>query len=297
MSVANGCIQIIILKCLIRWPHRDFHIIVICKPGTHRHRLTIHSCSKRGLKFLYRLKTLSLFFGQSFADDRLQFRIEHIELGRFGQMLHQDFTRRFPIERHLTRQHFVSNHTHRINIDARPVTSPGYFRSHVINGPHTLRMGTALRRTDEFGQADIRNFQMPVIPENIRWLQITMYQPAIMQKAESLASLFQNLTSLLTGHTGGIFFDRLRQCVPGNVLHQNPVVAVGIGFHIKNRHQIRMAQIQTLRNTTKLNLHVVVQKFKRNFLPGIGQGIVNLTKTATMDRSLDGHPLKWLISG
>ncbi len=73
-----------------------------------------------------------------------------------------------------------------------------------------------------------------------------MYNAAIMEKAQSSRHAAQPFQNFFHGHTVRIVLKRLVESATADILHDYPVVMVGILADVEDRYQILVLQIQAL---------------------------------------------------
>ena len=78
------------------------------------------------------------------------------------------------------------------------------------------------------------------------------------------------------------------QSLATNILHHDPVFLFGILFHVEDRDQVRMFQIQALRNTAQFHFEIIVQQLQRDFFAGIAERVINFAESTSVNCSLDG---------
>ena len=114
-----------------------------------------------------------------------------------------------------------------------------------------------------------------------------MHQAPVMQKNEPRCHARQPVQDLLQGHAVRMLLQRIMQTLPAHIFHHNPVIPFRILTNVEDRHQVRVLQVQTLRNSPQLHFQIVVQQFERDFLARICDRIVDLAEPAAMNRTLD----------
>ena len=115
-----------------------------------------------------------------------------------------------------------------------------------------------------------------------------MHQSSIMQEAQTRRHPVQPAKDFIQRKSRRIFLQHFIQAFASDILHDDPVIFVGILPHVKDCHQIRVLQIQTLGHTTQFDFHVVVQQLQRDLFTGVGQRIVHFTKSTAMNCAFDG---------
>ena len=112
--------------------------------------------------------------------------------------------------------------------------------------------------------------------------------PTIVQEAQPLDHAREPLRHVLDRHAVRIFVEHLGEALAGDEFHDHPVVAVGVRFDVEDRHQVGMFQIEALRNAAQLDVEVLLEQLERDFLAGVGEGVIHLAEAAPVDGPLDG---------
>ncbi len=65
------------------------------------------------------------------------------------------------------------------------------------------------------------------------------------------------------------------------------MIAVGIPLDVENCDQVRVLEIQALRDAAELDVEVLLEQLERHFFAGVGEGVIDFAKTAAVDGPLD----------
>ena len=57
--------------------------------------------------------------------------------------------------------------------------------------------------------------------------------------------------------------------------------------NVEQAEQIRMLEVQALRNAAQLDFQIAANQLQRDFLAGVAQGVINLAEPAAADAALD----------
>ena len=112
-------------------------------------------------------------------------------------MFHEDFCRRFAREWQPSRQELIQDDAQCIDIDLRTILAPRDFGSHVIDGPHTLGVLPPMITIELFREPHVTNFDGPILAIDVRWLEITVYDPPVVQIGNSGHHSPQPVTNLV----------------------------------------------------------------------------------------------------
>src|SRR5207237_10762906 len=78
------------------------------------------------------------------------------------------------------------------------------------------------------------------------------------------------------------------QRLAGNVFHDHPVIALGIGAEIDQSHEVGMFEVEALGHAAQLDLEIVpANQLQGHFLAAVAQRIVHLAEAAPADAPLE----------
>ena len=119
-----------------------------------------------------------------------------------------------------------------------------------------------------------------------------MHDPAVVQERDAGCHAGQPFLDLFHRHAVRISRGHLVEAITGDILHDNPVVAIGVCADIENCHQVRVLQVQALRDAAEFDFEVVVEQLQRDFLAGVAERVVDLAEATAMNGPLDGVAIK-----
>ena len=209
-------------------------------------------------------------------------------------MLHQDFSRRFSVERDPSGQQLVQHDAQAVDVDFSAVAAVRHFGSHVIHGPHALCLGTAVAFGDEFREADVANLDDAVLQKHIGRFEVAVHDPPVVQEAEPIRHPGQPMLHFLDRKTVEMGIEDLREALTRHVFHHDPVIAVGVLLDVKDRDEVGMLQVEALGNSPELHVEVILQKLEGHLLPGISEGIIHLPEASPVNGPLDCVAVKRL---
>ena len=114
-----------------------------------------------------------------------------------------------------------------------------------------------------------------------------MHNAVVVQIAHRLAQSHEPLLGQLLGKSLGMTVEHDVEGLAGNVFHHNPVIALGIRFHVVKGDQVRMLEVQTLGHAAQLNLLIAAHQFERYFLAAVADSVVDFPEAAAADAALD----------
>ena len=129
---------------------------------------------------------MSRILGQRLADDVHVGRRQHAQIGRRGQMLHQNLAGALPIERHAAGQHLVQDDSRGIDVDLFVVVAGGDLGGHVVDGADALSLGRALTAADELAQSVVADFHRSILDKDVSRLEIAVDDAVVMQARHRL---------------------------------------------------------------------------------------------------------------
>ena len=65
----------------------------------------------------------------------------------------------------------------------------------------------------------------------------------------------------------------------GDILHHDPLIALGVAAEIEERNEVRMLEVQALRDAAKLNVAVAADELERDFLAAVERPRNRLRRT------------------
>src|SRR5262245_37299883 len=87
------------------------------------------------------------------------------------------------------------------------------------------------------------------------------------------------------------------QRLAGNVFHDDPLIAILVGFEIVNADEIRVLEIDANFDTAHLNAAIAAQQFEGDLFAAIRYGEINLAETTFADPALDRVTVERLLAG
>ena len=114
-----------------------------------------------------------------------------------------------------------------------------------------------------------------------------MDQAGPVQEADAVGDAADPGDRLVDRDAVRVRLQRLGERRRGDVLHHDPVVAVGVGPHVEQRHQVRMRQVQALPHAAELDVEVVLQQLQRDLAAAVGRRLVHLAERPAVDRPAD----------
>ena len=84
------------------------------------------------------------------------------------------------------------------------------------------------------------------------------------------------------------FFQRM----VGHQFHDDPGIALVVLPHVVQREQIRMLQVQALRDAAEFDIQVAANQLQRDFFAGVAGGVIHFAEAAVADAALDGVALQ-----
>jgi len=103
--------------------------------------------------------------------------------------------------------------------------------------------------------------------------------------------------SLRDRHSVRIAIECIFQTVARNILHHHPSLPFVVVLDVKQRHQIRMLEVDALRDAADFDVHVPLDAFDGQFLAGVAEREIDFAESAHADSSLDGVSIKRPGSG
>ena len=77
------------------------------------------------------------------------------------------------------------------------------------------------------------------------------------------------------------------QAGAGNVLHDDERIACIVGLEVEDRQEVRALQVHTLHDAAPLDVEIAQDQLERDFLTGIGRGVIDLAEATAPDGPLD----------
>ncbi len=248
-------------------------------------------CLELVAKLIHRCRASMRILFERPGEHRTETPCNLVERRGRGEMLHQNFARRFAVERHLAGKHLEQNDSQRVDVDLAAVPAACDFRRHVVNGADALRMGALAALGNELRQADVADLHDAAFAEDVRRLEIAMNDAAFVQERQAGRHPVEPAFNLL-GRQAAAIFDHVAQALAADILHDDPMITVGVGLDVVDRNEIRVIEVQAGGRTAEFDVGVLVEQFQRNFLAGIGQGVIDLAEAAAMDGALDREPFQ-----
>ena len=114
------------------------------------------------------------------------------------------------------------------------------FRSHVVNGPDTLRVSTSAADRDEFRKANVADFDVTVFGVDVGRFEVAVDNASFVQEVDSGRQTAEQFRNLIVRQTVGILRENLIERLASDVFHDDPVVAVAFA-DVEDRHDVRVA--------------------------------------------------------
>ena len=86
----------------------------------------------------------------------------------------------------------------------------------------------------------------------------------------------------------GIAVDRVLQACAGDVLHDDPGVALIVVADVVEVDQVRVLEVEALADAAQLDVEVPLDVLEGDFLAGVADGEIDLAEAAAADAALDG---------
>ncbi len=110
------------------------------------------------------------------------------------------------------------------------------------------------------------------------------------QGQEPLADQFARQAVGVTGQDGA---ERLA----GDVFHDDPLVAVGVGPDVEQADEVGVLEVQALAHAAHLDLAVAAHQFQGHLLAPVTDGEIDLAETALADAAFEGVAFQRPLSG
>src|SRR5437870_4100850 len=92
-------------------------------------------------------------------------------------------------------------------------------------------------------------------------------------------------------------FEDDMQRFAGDIFHYDPLIAGLVGAEIEDIDEIRMLQVDAVRNATQLDAAVAAEQFQRDLFAAIGDGKIDFAEAAFADAALDGVTIERSLTG
>src|SRR5262249_34432695 len=90
------------------------------------------------------------------------------------------------------------------------------------------------------------------------------------------------------------------QRLAAEILHDDPVIAVGVGADVIEAYEIGVLEVQALGHTPQFNLEIAAHELESDLLASVANGIVHFPEAATADATLGRvalhRPLSRIVS-
>ena len=140
---------------------------------------------------------------------------------------------------------------------------------------------------DQLGQAVVADLDDPFLHEQIGRLQIAVNDSMIVQVGDSLDQSLEPVANLGQRHPVRVLLQNAGQARSGDILHDDERVARVARLQIEDRQQVRALQVHAVHDPAPLDVEIAQDELERDFLAGIGRGVINLAEPASPDGTLD----------
>ena len=228
-------------------------------------------------------------FAKRLSDHPMILLRQYAQVRIHRQVLHDDLLSALAFERNHSRQHLVQDHAYRVDIDLFTVLSLTDLRCHVMKRPDGFGLTGTIVARNELRQTVVTDLNHPrvLIAKHIPRFQVAMNNPVLMQISHPRRGRHEPTFDFLYRHALRIGLDHIPQAGSGHILHHHPTLAKLVRLNIPQRNQVNMLQVQTIPNTSQLNVQVTLDLFKRHFFAGIIQSKVDLSKSTHADPAFD----------
>ena len=114
-----------------------------------------------------------------------------------------------------------------------------------------------------------------------------MDDPVVVEVGDPLDQPLEPVADLGQRHPVGILLQDAGQARAGDVLHDDERIAGVVGLHVEDRQQVRALQVHALHDPAPLDVEVAQDQLERDFLAGIGGGVIDLAEAPAADGPLD----------
>ena len=90
-----------------------------------------------------------------------------------------------------------------------------------------------------------------------------------------------------SGSPRGILLQDAGQAGAGDIFHDDERVAGVAGLQIEDGQQVRALQVHALHDPAPLDVEIAEDQLERDFLAGIGRGVIDLAEASAADGPLD----------
>ncbi len=90
-----------------------------------------------------------------------------------------------------------------------------------------------------------------------------------------------------SGRPRGVLLQDAGQAGAGDILHDDERVAGVAGLQVEDRQQVRALQVHALHDSAPLDVEIAQDQLERDFLAGIGGGVIDLAEAPAADGPLD----------
>ena len=138
---------------------------------------------------------------------------------------------------------------------------------------------------------------MAVFDEDVGGLEVAVDDAVVVQVADAASERREPLADEFGRQAVGVAVDDLGERLAEDVLHDDPVLAAGVGAEVVEVDEIGVLEVEAVADAAQLGVGVAAEELERDFLAAVADGEVDLAEPALADAPLEGVAVERPLAG